>query len=150
MNYDYETLLIEAFENLCQHFYDEEVETNAAFQEESGVKAIIRRVLVGETCQWCEDLAGVYEYGKHPPDVFRRHKNCDCIVEHITSKERTDVHTKRKYQKAREQRIDLLKEMDVYNRYESIRRKAMLIEEAEDLREQRLQKRRKTFQSLRG
>ena len=104
-NYDFETLLEEGFENISQHFYDEEVETNADFRANSGIKAIIKRTMVGETCPWCEELEGVYEYGKHPKDIFRRHRNCDCVVEYITEKERTNVHTKQVFKRARETRI---------------------------------------------
>lgn len=105
-NYNFEKLLEEGFENVTQHFYDEDVETNAEFRESSGIKAVIRRELVGETCAWCEALAGVYEYGKHPKEVFSRHRNCDCIVTYETSKERTNVWTKKRESDQRIKRIE--------------------------------------------
>lgn len=147
---DYEKFIEEVIPNATQHFYDEEIETNAEFRADSGIKAIIKRVLVGETCQWCEELAGVYEYGKHPSDVFRRHRNCDCIVEYITNKERTNVHTKATIKKAREERLDMAKEFNDFLKNESARRKALLIEETEQYEENLEKQRRKRKVALRG
>lgn len=122
-NYNFEKLLEEGFENATQHFYDEDVEENADFRAESGIKAIIKRTVVGETCPWCEELEGVYEYGKHPKDIFRRHRNCDCVVEYITEKERTNVHTKITFDRERKERIELLKNIDNYDNNYSLKSK---------------------------
>lgn len=49
--------------------------TNAS---QSGKRTRVIRKVVGETCQWCESLAGVYD--DPDPEVFRRHRKCDCSI----------------------------------------------------------------------
>lgn len=71
--------------NFGQHVVDETARTNADFHSRSGLSPTIRRTMVSETCDWCEKLAGVYNYEDvkrtgHP--VFMRHRNCDCLVEY--------------------------------------------------------------------
>lgn len=42
---------------------------------------MIRRTSVSDTCNWCKNLAGTYEYPDNvPKDVYRRHENCRCQV----------------------------------------------------------------------
>lgn len=45
---------------------------------QSGKRTRVIRRVVGETCQWCESLAGVYE--NPDSEVFRRHRKCDCSI----------------------------------------------------------------------
>lgn len=46
--------------------------------KQSGKRTKVVRKMNGETCEWCESLAGSYE----TPDseVFRRHRDCDCSI----------------------------------------------------------------------
>lgn len=45
---------------------------------ESGKRTKVTRKMNGETCKWCESLAGTYE--NPDSEVFRRHGGCDCII----------------------------------------------------------------------
>lgn len=49
---------------------------------QSGKRVRIVREIRGETCQWCNDLAQVYEggYDGIPADIWRRHRKCDCAI----------------------------------------------------------------------
>lgn len=49
--------------------------TNA---RQSGKYTRVVRQVVGETCKWCESLAGTYT--NPGPEVFRRHRECDCSI----------------------------------------------------------------------
>jgi len=72
---------------------DEWVRTNAEFQAEAGLRPIIVRTWSGsypshdtKHTDWCEELAGTYEYGKEPEDVYKRHEGCRCTVEYFPNK----------------------------------------------------------------
>lgn len=45
---------------------------------ESGKRTKVIRKMNGETCKWCESLAGTYE--NPDSEVFRRHGGCDCLI----------------------------------------------------------------------
>lgn len=103
----------EPFRNFCHSFYDEFVEQNVEFRSKAGVKSlIIRRNLAG-CCDWCRNLAGIYEYGEEPDDVYRRHDSCQCLV---TSKFEgqgyKDVWSKKEYETQRAARIERIKEIE--------------------------------------
>lgn len=49
--------------------------TNA---NQSGKHPTVTREVVGETCKWCEGLAGTYT--DPSPEVFQRHGSCDCSI----------------------------------------------------------------------
>ncbi|MCD8087554.1 MAG: hypothetical protein LUE22_03055 [Oscillospiraceae bacterium] len=70
----------ESVVNITQSFADDFVQSNAEFHYQAGLKPTITRKVVGGCCDWCMSLAGTYEYGQHPKDIFRRHKNCRCTV----------------------------------------------------------------------
>lgn len=70
------------YDMLVKEFYDT---TLGAAQQEAFINAIslgkhptITRTMVGETCNWCRNLAGTHTYpdGKY----FARHDNCDCLI----------------------------------------------------------------------
>ena len=69
---------------------DEWVKTNADFQNDAGLEPIIVRTWSGsypshdtKHTDWCESLAGTFEYGKEPKDVYKRHNGCRCTVEYF-------------------------------------------------------------------
>lgn len=80
---------------------DESVKQNAEFHYQAGLSPKIVRTPIGKTCKWCQEVAGVYEYGKVKNTgnvVFRRHANCDCTVVYDPSdgsKKIQDVWSKR-------------------------------------------------------
>lgn len=46
--------------------------------KQSGKRTKITRKMNGETCDWCESLAGTYE--NPDSEVFKRHRGCDCSI----------------------------------------------------------------------
>ncbi len=78
---------------------DATVRANADFQYKAGLNPKIRRTSTGKCCEWCDKLAGIYHYEEVSDTgnkVFRRHKNCRCLVEYdIGNGKRQNVHTKK-------------------------------------------------------
>jgi len=90
-------------QNIIQSCYDNFIKSNAELRGNAGLKSTITRMMMGECCAWCAAIAGTYEYGKEPKDIYRRHKNCDCVV--IFKSEKgyyQDAHTRKKYEKPKE------------------------------------------------
>lgn len=80
-----------------QKVVDDSIQQNAGFQYRAGLGAKITRTVHGKACKWCMNLAGLYDYGDMPGDIFRRHANCRCVVEYKVGKWSQNVHTKRYY-----------------------------------------------------
>lgn len=97
--------LKEPLVNFAQSVIDDTIRKNAKVSSKVGLKSyIIRKAEAGRTvtreqrvvskkgkvyryirrynepCEWCQGLAGRYEYGKEPHDVYRRHEHCRCTV----------------------------------------------------------------------
>ena len=75
--------------NMTRAVVDDSVKANAAFQSESGLDMkVVRRTTGAHPCDWCKSLAGTYDYekvkGGH--DVWRRHLDCHCVIEVVSSK----------------------------------------------------------------
>lgn len=68
--------------NLIQKSIDETVRKNTEFQHKAGLSPKIVRKSSGHCCKWCDQVAGTYTYPDVPKDVFRRHDNCDCVLEY--------------------------------------------------------------------
>lgn len=88
--------------NFTQCVVDDTVRANADFQDKAGLSPKIVRTSSGKCCEWCDKLDGVYDYSSvrnTGNDVFRRHKNCICLVELVTDKEMQNAHTKQWAQK---------------------------------------------------
>lgn len=69
--------------NYAQSFVDETMKRNAEFQTKAGVAPKIVRKSPTKCCPWCDALVGEYRYPDEvPDDVYRRHDNCNCIVEY--------------------------------------------------------------------
>ena len=78
--------------NTTISFYDDWTIANADFQKGLGLKPKIRRELGSAElrrsrkrsyfipCEWCQNLAGEYDYGDTPDDFFRRHEGCRCKI----------------------------------------------------------------------
>jgi len=43
-------------------------------------------------------MAGRFEYGEEPDDIYRRHDNCDCTVTFENGRKRQDVWSKREWE----------------------------------------------------
>lgn len=83
--------------------YDEFVRQNAELSRKVGLKATITRTAEGKCCEWCANLVGIYEYGKEPDDVYRRHQNCRCSVTFQREKESQNVWTKETWKSSKEE-----------------------------------------------
>lgn len=68
--------------NLIQKSIDETVRKNTEFQHKAGLSPKIVRKSSGHCCKWCDQVAGTYTYPDVPKDVFRRHDNCNCVLEY--------------------------------------------------------------------
>lgn len=91
-----QTRMGEPIRNCSQSFFDDFIQANVDYRARAGFKSYIVRTLVGGACPYCVRLAGAYEYGEEPKDVYRRHDSCRCTVTYKTEKYRQNVHTKRK------------------------------------------------------
>lgn len=77
---------VQSVENMSMATVDDALHANMEFQRKSGIRRTIRRYPVGSCCEWCQGLAGTYVYDDVYPkgsDVWRRHKNCDCVIEDV-------------------------------------------------------------------
>lgn len=89
-------VLEEPIVNFSQSIVDDTIRTNAEFHNRLGLKPKIVRKLNGKCCDWCEEVAGEYEYPNVPKDVYRRHRFCRCTVEYFPGDGRKqNVHTKK-------------------------------------------------------
>lgn len=82
-------------ETATRAMHDEYMEANAELRSNAGIKCYITRTTDGKCCAWCSSLAGRYEYGSEPDDVFSRHDNCGCSVVYENGRERQDVWSKK-------------------------------------------------------
>ena len=91
-------MLDEPIVNFTQSVVNDAVRENADFQYRAGLSPKIRRTSTGKCCEWCDKLAGIYDYAdvsNTGNDVFRRHKHCRCLVEYDPGGgKRQNVHTK--------------------------------------------------------
>lgn len=78
--------------------HDDRMKAEARFRSRAGLKCYITRTAVGGCCPWCSEVAGRYEYGEEPDDIYRRHDNCDCTVTFENGRQRQDVWSKRTWE----------------------------------------------------
>jgi hypothetical protein len=86
----------EPIRNCSQSFFDDFIRANVDFRARAGLQSYIVRTLVGGACPYCVRLAGTYEYGEEPKDVYKRHDSCRCTVTYKTEKYQQNAHTKTK------------------------------------------------------
>lgn len=72
--------LEEAIINSSESYVDDFIHENAEARYNAGLEVTLTRTAAGGCCAWCSGLAGVYEYGNHPAEVFQRHEYCRCLV----------------------------------------------------------------------
>lgn len=78
--------------------HDDRMQAEVKFRSRAGLKCYITRTAVGGCCPWCAEVAGRYEYGEEPQDIYRRHDNCDCTVTFEDGRQRQDVWSKRTWE----------------------------------------------------
>lgn len=102
--------------NCSESFFDDFVIANASARYRAGMSVTIERQLGssearsirrGKTavryhipCEWCQRLAGTYDYGSLSPgdDVYRRHEACRCVVTYKSGRYRQDVWSRKAWQ----------------------------------------------------
>lgn len=87
----------EPIRNCSQSFFDDFIQANALYRAQAGFKTTIKRTLVGGACPYCVRLAGSYDYGEEPKEVYKRHDSCRCTVTFLTEKSFQNVWSKKKY-----------------------------------------------------
>ena len=108
----FQRLLKASTANLAQSFYDSFVEKNANLRSKAGVKTSIIRRQIGKCCKWCSDLAGTYENGSQPKDIYKRHENCRCLVTFKSEKGTyTDDWNKKEFKTQKDARLAREKEL---------------------------------------
>jgi len=89
--------LVAQIENASMAIVDKAVQENFRFQSAVGRSPKIVRTAESKCCEWCDNLAGEYDYAdvkRTGDDVYRRHENCRCTVEYVDSEKVQDVHSK--------------------------------------------------------
>ena len=110
-------ILDEPIKNFSQSIVDDTAKVNMKFQAKAGLKPKARRVGVANCCDWCRRLAGTYEYGKEPEDIYRRHRYCRCRVEYYPGDGRVqDSRTKEWRDPEREAKIEARKKIGIRSR----------------------------------
>lgn len=125
-------LLVEPIKNFTQAVVDETIRKNADLHAKAGLSPKIERYTNGKCCDWCDKLAGIYNYEDVKDtgnEVFKRHRHCDCIViyDPKNGKKKQIVHSGAKHKALDEKRdrIDLANKI-VDNKLSNIARsKAM-------------------------
>lgn len=87
-------VLDEPVKNFSMNVVDETLRANVNFQGRSGLTPKVIRRAERKCCEWCSNLAGVYDY---PVDreVYQRHERCRCTVEYEPGDgRRQNVYTK--------------------------------------------------------
>ena len=95
--------LTEPIINNSEAFFDDFIDSNAKFRSEVGLKATLTRTAEPGCCKWCENLAGTYDYGSAPPDIYRRHEFCRCTVTYQANKTSQNVWSKRQWESSTEE-----------------------------------------------
>ena len=75
-------ILDEPIKNFTQSIVDDAIEKNTEFHNGLGLKPSVTRIVRGDCCDWCREVAGTYHYPDIPDDVYRRHRYCRCTVEY--------------------------------------------------------------------
>lgn len=103
-------ILKEPIKTIARSIVDDSIKANAQFHGKSGLTPKIIRKSSGKCCKWCNEVAGVYYYPDVPDDVYRRHENCDCVVEYDPGNgKRQNVHTKQWQSADERERIEARK-----------------------------------------
>lgn len=120
-------LLNEPIINFSQAVVDETIRKNADLHYQAGLSPKIERYTNGKCCDWCDKLAGIYNYEdvkNTGNEVFRRHRHCDCLViyDPKNGSKRRNVHTHKPVDDSaeKEKRIRLNDEKIVKDRIKKI------------------------------
>ena len=85
------TKLYQATPNVMRAAVDRTVKDNFITMAEAGIEVEVVRIPDAKACPWCQALAGTYKYidvKDKGNDVWRRHLDCECIIETRAEKRR--------------------------------------------------------------
>lgn len=100
-----------------QAVVDRTLKKNVEFQAKVGLRPKIVREAEAHCCSWCADLAGTYEYGSEPKDIYRRHANCRCSVDFKPGDgKRQNVWSKEWHDDAEQEKIENRQKTEEVNR----------------------------------
>nr|DAM87453.1 MAG TPA: hypothetical protein [Caudoviricetes sp.] len=107
---DVKWLLDDPIVNFSQSIVDDSIRKNVEFHHKVGLSPKIVRRVVGHPCKWCKSLEGSYNYPEVPKNIYRRHGNCQCIVDyHPGNGKKQNVHTKSWAESQKSAKIEVLK-----------------------------------------
>lgn len=95
--------LVEPIINNSEAFFDDFIDSNAKFRNDVGLKATITRSVAPGCCEWCDRMAGIFDYDDRPEDIFRRHEFCRCTVTYQSKKTSQNVWSKREWKSSPEE-----------------------------------------------
>ena len=95
--------LAEPIINNSAAFFDDFVRANAEFREKVGLRATITRTVAPGCCDWCNAMAGTYDYNNIPDNIFRRHEFCRCSVTYQSEKTSQNVWSKKTWESTPEE-----------------------------------------------
>jgi hypothetical protein len=75
--------------NFSQNIVDDSIRDNAMTMWRAGIKAQVIRQHEFKACEWCQNVAGAYDYidvRDTGNDVWRRHENCRCTIDYVTER----------------------------------------------------------------
>ena len=78
--------LVERVANFSAGVVDDSIYENAGVLARAGVKITLIRTAEANCCDWCEEVAGTYDYFEVKDkgnDVWRRHLGCQCDIEFV-------------------------------------------------------------------
>ncbi|MCR4759835.1 MAG: hypothetical protein K5705_06155 [Oscillospiraceae bacterium] len=87
-----------ALATMTRAMHDDRMKKEADFRSRAGLQCYITRKTDGKCCEWCDKMAGRYEYHSEPKDIYRRHDNCGCSVTYENGRQRQDVWSKRTWE----------------------------------------------------
>ena len=98
-------MLDEPVVNFTQTAVDDTIRENVEFHAKSGLSPKVTRTVAGGCCEWCSNLAGIYDYPVSR-EIYRRHNYCRCTVLYDPGDGRKqDVHSKKWYGSEKEARL---------------------------------------------
>ncbi|WP_240622983.1 hypothetical protein [Streptococcus respiraculi] len=125
-------LLGDPIVTFTQGIVDDAIQENVDFHAKVGLSPKIIRRHTGHCCDWCRNLAGVYNYPDVPKDVYRRHGNCRCTVDYKTGDgKRKNVWSKKWSKESAdvlEQRKQINRDIRDNNRKEDIKEFKKIVE----------------------
>jgi len=102
-----------------QSVVDDSVKVNSDFQAKAGLQPIITRKLKGKACKWCRALAGAYDYGNLPKEIYQRHENCRCTIEYDPGDGKRKTIPSRKNNPGKNKKIEARKKIGIKKPAES-------------------------------